>query len=390
MTESLLRTSAYRGLLLLVFTIPFQGVVAVPGIGTLSRAVGLGFILLAAAAVAFEGRRRRLGDVQLCAAAFTAWVAASIGWSVDPDIALTRIVTMVQLFALVLVVREFAGDRPRLLGVVRAFVAGAGVVCVSVLVQYGGDTERLTASGSHPNDAAFILCLAIPLAWYLSYRSARPAEVVLARVFVPASLLAIVLTASRSAVLIAVVALLIVPWTLQNSSPRGRALVTLGLAACLVYGPALLPQPQVERLMTISDEVSQGTLNGRTDLWTATIDAFDERPLTGFGAGGSRTVIEERTGRDAGAHNTFLSLLAELGVVGVTLFALAVLAAGLSAARATGLERKLAAVLGATLLVGLQPRHWEYHKATWLILAILAGVGAVARTPQPASQGGRP
>ncbi len=383
--ESLLRTSAYRGLLLLVCTIPFQGVVRVPGVGTLSRAVGLGVILFAVAAVAFEERRRRLGDVEMCALAFTAWVAVSLAWSLDPDRTVMQIVTMVQLLVLVLAVREFAGHPARLLAVVRAFVLGAGITCVNLLVQYaryGDETERYTASGSHPNDVAFVLCLAIPLAWYLSYRSTRRAEVFLARVFLPAAAMAIVLTASRSAVLIAFVALAIVPVTLKDSPPQGRAVVALGLAASLLFGPALLPKPQVERLSTISSEVSGGTFNGRTGLWAATLDAFGERPLTGFGAGASRAVIEERVGREAGAHNTFLSLLAELGIVGVTLFALVGLATGLSASRTTGLERKLAVVLGITLLVGLQPRHWEYHKATWLILAILTGLGGIAlRTP---------
>jgi hypothetical protein len=77
-------------------------------------------------------------------------------------------------------------------------------------------------------------------------------------------------------------------------------------------------------------------------------------------------------GREQGPHNTYLSLAADLGVVGVGLFLLILISiAGRSLRLKARQQRYLVNVLLVTLAIGLLPGHWERIKVTWLMIAIL-------------------
>ena len=74
---------------------------------------------------------------------------------------------------------------------------------------------------------------------------------------------------------------------------------------------------------------------------------------------------------NAVAHNTFLSVLVELGVVGAALL-LALLASMLYCAiRMRYLERCLWISLLLTWMIGVSALTWEYHKPTWLLFGLL-------------------
>jgi hypothetical protein len=60
-----------------------------------------------------------------------------------------------------------------------------------------------------------------------------------------------------------------------------------------------------------------------------------------------------------------------LGAVGLGLFLLLLLSVAVRGFRLRGQKRRLVNVLLVTLLIGLLPGHWEYHKATWLIVALM-------------------
>jgi O-antigen ligase len=70
------------------------------------------------------------------------------------------------------------------------------------------------------------------------------------------------------------------------------------------------------------------TLTGRTDLWPSLIAIWQDRPWLGFGYSGfwagwdgpSEQIWQEFFWHPRHAHNGFLQILLELGIVGVTLF----------------------------------------------------------------------
>jgi O-antigen ligase len=83
------------------------------------------------------------------------------------------------------------------------------------------------------------------------------------------------------------------------------------------------------------------------------------------------------------AHNTFLSVLVELGIVGALLLGGLLVSAFRSALRMPSLERCLWVALLLTWSVGVSSLTWEYRKPTWFLFGILAA-HVYARRSEPA------
>ena len=93
--------------------------------------------------------------------------------------------------------------------------------------------------------------------------------------------------------------------------------------------------------------------------------------------------VREALGAEHSAHNAYVSVVVELGFIGLILF-VALLAVSLQHARlAPPAERKVLIILWLTLFVGLTPRAWEAKKATWVIFGFL-NASAVAGAAAPA------
>jgi O-antigen ligase len=134
----------------------------------------------------------------------------------------------------------------------------------------------------------------------------------------------------------------------------------------------LVPAKAFERLSTTGSEITEGTMNKRLQIWQAGMHAVAGRPLHGYGPAGWYRVAGSRA-----PHNTYLSILVEEGLVGLLLFLtlLSVVLRGL-----LGLprfERRVGLTLLATLATAMTPLGWDYNKASWMVLALLAGFSAV-------------
>jgi O-antigen ligase len=82
------------------------------------------------------------------------------------------------------------------------------------------------------------------------------------------------------------------------------------------------------------------------------------------------------------AHNTFLSILAEEGLVGFGLFLLLWLGLVLPVLRLPNLVRNLWLVTLATWATGVFTLTWEDRKPTWFLFGLLAAWSATRIFPQ--------
>lgn len=374
---SVLRDWTFAVLWVFVLTIPWEAVVQLPSIGTLSRGVGLFAIPIALVAVAVGGRRHRLHDSHLIMVGLTAWTVASIAWSVRPSVTLQLAGTMLQLLAMVLLLWEFGRDGRRHRQLLWAFVLGAMLGALAILpTAFGHDavttTEiRFTEGGLNENQAAFVFSMAIPVAWHLSLTSVSSLSRWAAGLYVPAGAVAAVLTGSRGGVLTLILGLSIVPLSMRRGGLRTKALALVVLATATVVVANFAPAQTIDRLRTIPTELTTGDLGSRERLWEVSWAVIGSEPVTGVGAGASRFRIEPIIGVAQAPHNTYLSLAADLGVVGLGLFLLLLMSVGGRWLRLRGREQQLVGVLLVTLVVGLLPGHREYVKVTWLIVAIM-------------------
>ncbi len=128
--------------------------------------------------------------------------------------------------------------------------------------------------------------------------------------------------------------LLLDPWIGRIEVPErttravGIAVVVAVIAGILVAGPSKRWDEfkQVGTLETkttyVAAHLTSGRGSGRYQFWSTAVDAFEDHPLNGIGAGGYEAYWAQhgslaRPVRDA--HSLFLEAMAELGLVGLVL-----------------------------------------------------------------------
>jgi O-antigen ligase len=280
-------------------------------------------------------------------------------------------------------------------GLLMAYVLGAYVAALATILVYrtaAATARRFAAAGFDANELGTILALALPMAWYLGMTHRQPILRWICRGYLPIGLFALGLTASRGAMIVATVALLIVPLTMTWLSPAKMAGVILLLIACGTIGVAYIPERSLERLSSTKSEVEAGSLGGRGRVWKAGVLAFAQKPLMGYGTNGFKGAVS-LLGYDVVAHNTYLTILVEQGLVGFLPWFMMFVAVFLQVRRLPPLERRFGLVLLATLGIAILPLTWDDKKPVWFILAVLAAyseallpgrVGAASvRQPRP-------
>jgi O-antigen ligase len=313
------------------FLIPFNGVAAFADLGgaTVLRFVGIltGAVLFAAGLV--ERRLCRPPRAALWWGLFVVWAILSVAWAIDPDSALRRMPTMLSLFFLYVAA---VSVKPRakelyivcLLAVVGAAIAG--VLGYAYGIEQTADASRrgtlaLAGQKMNPNWLGQTLVgpLMLALAGLVGVRSA--VHKVTAAVLVGAIAAGIGISMSRGAMLAIVVAMSLLVFRL---GPRKEMIVA---ALLMVATAATMPDlfyDRVGALFTGED----ATGSGRTGIWDIGVQALWRYGAIGAGlenfqAAHASYVPFGPRGEAPGAHNTFLTVWVELGIVGLLLMLLA-------------------------------------------------------------------
>jgi O-antigen ligase len=193
---------------------------------------------------------------------------------------------------------------------------------------------------------------------------------------------AILLTASRGALLALVTAAPFVLFTLARLRVAQKLAVGVASAAGLAGVVYLVPASSFQRLSTIGAEISGGSFNERKYIWEAGLEVWREHPMVGVGAGTFPTAVEHGLGYPPAAHNLYLSVLAENGFVGFLLFLLPVGVLCVSLTRAPLDDAFLLGTLLVAWGVGVFSLAWEWRKPTFFLIGLAAAwVAAPADRP---------
>jgi O-antigen ligase len=373
---------------LFVFSLPWELLTASNGITIITRVTGVIAVAAALGVALVDGRVRRWHLFHMAALLFVLWAGFGLLINEGLGVIPKKFYTYLQLFLVLLIIWELAPRRSRVLGLLLAYVLGAYVASLETVHTYitrANEVHRFAAEGFDPNDLAMTLALALPMAWYLSMTHSRPLARWISGAYVPLGVVSILLTGSRGGMVATIVALMIVPLTMVRLSKARRAVAIFVLVLSGALAIIYVPDTVVQRLATTTSEF-QGdvSIGGRFKLWRAGLYAFLDQPVIGYGPGSFKPVVMPQLGRLAQvAHNSYISVLVEQGLVGFVLYGLMLVTVWLAIMRLPILERRFAMVLMATLAVAMLPLTWEDHKAVWFILATLLGLAKAEAFPLP-------
>ena len=328
-------------------------------------------------------------------------------WAEDPARAINTSWRYFQNLILFLIVYTAVRERQHALWVAWAWLAGATFATVPALLNpptYEEDlTVRISGTVGDPNELAALLVAGTAFAVILTVLSGRsPLLRLTAMGATFLFLFGIFYTVSRGGLIALCVAL--VAACLMAGRYRAQATI-VGLVTVvfvLVYFSSFAGVDARDRVTTV-----QGG-SGRSDIWRIGWRMVEDKPFLGVGSGNFNVssihyllVKPGAIERDEFiidtpkvAHNSYLQVLAELGIVGLTLFLSIIgfaISCALKAARwfgragdtqmeifARGMVIALVGILAADFFITEQ-----YGKQLWLLLGLGPALLGVARRTYP-------
>lgn len=382
--RSVISRLALASLCLLVFAIPWEDAITIKGFGTSARLIGAVTMGLGLLTVLEKGTLRRPAFGHLMLALFVLSAALSCLWSLQPEETVTQIVTYIQLLSLACLIWEIAPrtlDQTRLM---QAYVLGTLVSGADTFWRFLSHQEsayqRYAGARLDANDLGLMVALSIPISYVLLLQAKR-GMVWVYRLHLALAAMTVLLTASRGATVAAIVALAIVPLTQSNLTSRQKIAVCLTLAVLAAGVFMFIPMTSWNRIATVAEEFQQGTMTGRTVIWRAGWEIFREHPYFGIGTNAFRIAVcrvlsipirvDDPVSPAPPAHNTFLSVLVEEGIVGFAVFSALLSVLAVSLRSMPPLPRKLWSVCLGVWMVGVSSLTWEMRKPTWLLFGLL-------------------
>jgi O-antigen ligase len=303
------------------------------GTATVAKAVGFLLVLAWAATLACHpGREARslLTDQRwlvVFATGLVAWSVLSTAWAQSRSAALLGASRYAQDLVLLPILYTGVTRFKHVRWVAAAFVGGAiAATLYGLLTGVTVDGSRLVGALGDPNETAAVMLAAAALAGALATSERltppRRAGAVAAAV---AALVALAATASRGGLVALAVAALAAVVIGGRGRPRVTAVVVVGGVVVVAWFMLLAPSSSRNHVTSLQ--------TGRTTLWTVAARTIGANPLVGVGNDNFAVIskdylIQPGVTTDAGqvildpkvAHNIYLELWADLGIVGLALF----------------------------------------------------------------------
>lgn len=256
----------------------------------------------------------------------------------------------------------------------------------------GFDNTRVSGPLADPNFYAMMQLMALPIAIYLMFAANNKVIQMIAATFAAIIFITVLITYSRGAFL----GVLVVGYMMIRERRYNIFKAVLGVTfATLLFLP-VMPAGFTDRLETLTSVLpgsgearnqQENSFRGRTSELLVAVDMFEDYPIIGVGRRNyirayndySSTIgIDDRSeGRQA--HSLYFEVLAEQGIIGLSIFLLmlfVVFRGGFEAKRllrqaerqdliprVTGIQLGLAGYLVASIFL-----HGDYERYFWLII----------------------
>ena len=209
----------------------------------------------------------------------------------------------------------------------KAYIIGCLISTVSTFIfrdtalavaEYAGQ-ERLTAFGQDQNTLAFLLCVGFTI--ILDYFRNSPKGIYkYGSIGIMVAFVVVILsTGSRTGLILT--AFVFGLYFFSSGSIKNFILMALLI---LLLSPIIynyIPESIWERFGETDALVESGNFSERGDIWSSGLQAFsEENYIIGVGYSNFSTMLRQHFGWQMASHNTYLSYLSDLGIVGFCIF----------------------------------------------------------------------
>lgn len=309
----------------------------------------------------------------------------SLGWSFDSDSGTETVQTYILIFIIGFVLLQLITSMTIITKFFRCFALGSCIAALNIVynylndipyrgLEYLSDVEavRYSAFDVDPNETCLLLTIATS---FMLYQLIIEKRVILKALLAFAIILctySILLTASRTGFVLMVISTSLV--LLQI----GIKLRTLVLLILFIFGNLFLliyfqwiPIMTIERIASAASGIMLGNFNNRENVWETVIEIFSHHPFIGVGIGGLDEAMKIDGFEVMASHNTYLGILAQLGIIGFALF-IYMLYLAINQMRRLPSEPRWLLILFIILLVGIFTLVYDQRKLTWIFILFAA------------------
>lgn len=335
------------------------------------------------------------------------WFAFSTVWSVAPSTTILSFSVFASVCLFAVIFYDLIDNHQDLMLCWQLFVFGALIASIvllnqSIHHQFIYYDDRASAFGYNPNDIAYIFVLPIVFISYIIDNSKNKIILYVNLLYIWFASVSIILTGSRTSIICLIAALIYLMYHYRRPLTKLKSVVTLlliigisgffimkytSLATADIYHVTYQPVKTSDATAMVSNSPAPtfeqavykpSFSNGRTAVWLAGFKAAKQHFLIGTGFNTFANEMEDVNGLYISAHNIFLQLWVETGVIGLGLFLIWYLQLGLASLTSAPKQMLVTMFLIVTIVASLN--NILLMKQTWFFFATILVLNNLAKT----------
>jgi O-antigen ligase len=337
-----------------------------------------GILAFAAAALLFvvEGTHKNYTYFHFFAFALWAWVLLSTIWSPNLDKGTEMAGRVFQVMLLPLLFTLVIDNRKSIIYAYQSYVLGNIIGSSIIIYNYLNGIQspyynRYTIPNFETDEMSIFLALAIPMAAYLASILDKKWKRLINLFAMPLIIFAIFLTGTRTGSIVAVIGILYWLFTHRKASFRIKASILIVFILSIITVASFAPKASLDRVFSAGKSLKSGNLNYRTVVWKASIKEWKTSPVIGVGLGGLGDVLSKDHVNFDAAHNTYIHIMTENGIIGLTIYLLLIVSMLYLILQAPLSEKAFLLSLLMIILVSQLTLHTHILKSTWFVFSML-------------------
>ncbi len=308
---------------------------------------------------------------------YIAWLLLSMLWTPDLEWAKGVASTAVQLILLCFLFSLVIDNKALIIKSYQAYVFGniTGALIIINNFIHGIETNyygRYGINNIETDTLSIILAVSLPMAAYLAFKQTNKVIRLINLLAIPLIFYAIFLTGTRTGSIVGLIGILYWVFTHRSASFLVKSSIAFVMVVSVIAIFTLAPKASIDRIFSAGQSISSGTLNSRTSIWRGSLKEWEKSPIIGSGLGGLGFVLSKEHVNYRGAHNVFIQLLTEDGIIGLSLYLLIIISLLYYLLHTPIDEKAFLFTLLMVLLVSQLTTHTHLDKFVWFAFTMIA------------------